>query len=122
MWWFAIPVALALCREIGVSALREWMSSKGLRDVVQVGKLGKWKTALQMISISLLLFSSNPIIEKVGGHAVAVDDIGLTQSILLSVGLLGFYGSTVLTLISGFQYFKAAWPRMQRFDDTNKKE
>ena len=25
-WWFAIPVAVIMCREIGVSALREWMA------------------------------------------------------------------------------------------------
>ena len=25
-WWFACPVALIMCREIGVSALREWMA------------------------------------------------------------------------------------------------
>lgn len=116
VWWFAIPVALVLCREIGVSALREWMSSKGLRDVVQVGKLGKWKTALQMISISLLLFSSNPIVERKGGSA-SIDEIGLMQSMLLSIGLLGFYGSTILTIISGYQYFKAAWPRLSASND-----
>ena len=27
-WWFACPVALIMCREIGVSALREWMAGK----------------------------------------------------------------------------------------------
>lgn len=28
-WWFAIPVAIIMCREIGVSALREWMAGTG---------------------------------------------------------------------------------------------
>jgi CDP-diacylglycerol---glycerol-3-phosphate 3-phosphatidyltransferase len=27
-WWFACPVALIMCREIGVSALREWMAGE----------------------------------------------------------------------------------------------
>jgi CDP-diacylglycerol---glycerol-3-phosphate 3-phosphatidyltransferase len=114
VWWFAIPVALVLCREISVSALREWMSSKGERDTVQVGNLGKWKTALQMISISLLLFSSNPTDAAAAAAASGnLDDVGLMQSMILSLGLLGFYISTALTMVSGYQYFKVAWPRLQ---------
>ena len=31
-WWFACPVALIMCREIGVSALREWMAGKILQN------------------------------------------------------------------------------------------
>jgi CDP-diacylglycerol--glycerol-3-phosphate 3-phosphatidyltransferase len=37
----AIPSAIILAREIAVSALREWMASKGLRDSVKVGFQGK---------------------------------------------------------------------------------
>lgn len=113
VWWFAVPVALVLCREISVSALREWMASKGERDSVQVGNLGKWKTALQMISISLLLFSSNPSDAVATASTNNLDDVGLMQSMILSFGLLGFYVSTALTMISGYQYFKVAWPRLQ---------
>ena len=31
-WWFACPVALIMCREIGVSALREWMAGTAIED------------------------------------------------------------------------------------------
>jgi len=36
----AIPSAIILAREIAVSALREWMAQKGLRDSVKVGIQG----------------------------------------------------------------------------------
>ena len=54
VWWFAVPVALIICRELGVSALREWMAERGARNTIKVGSLGKVKTALQ-VSISLSL-------------------------------------------------------------------
>jgi CDP-diacylglycerol--glycerol-3-phosphate 3-phosphatidyltransferase len=37
----AIPTAIILAREIAVSALREWMASRGARDSVKVGFQGK---------------------------------------------------------------------------------
>eukprot|EP00871_Galdieria_phlegrea_P003438 jgi/Galph1/4095/GphlegSOOS_G2740.1 len=59
-----IPVtsALILCREIFVSALREWMAIAGKRESVSVGSWGKVKTAVQMISIcQLFIFVSYPL-------------------------------------------------------------
>lgn len=40
----AIPSAIILAREIAVSALREWMASRGKRDSVKVGFQGKVRT------------------------------------------------------------------------------
>ena len=39
-WWFATSVAVIIIREIFVSALRDWMSSKGKSVVVKVGLTG----------------------------------------------------------------------------------
>ena len=84
--WYLVPVALILCREIGVSALREWMAEKGYRSIVKVGAMGKVKTAFQMIAASILLLalaigspletvqhaiSHTPVATAVGGSAVA---------------------------------------------------
>ncbi|KAH8081029.1 cardiolipin synthase [Aureococcus anophagefferens] len=44
----AVPAAVIVCREVGVSALREWMAARGARDAVAVGFSGKLKTACQM--------------------------------------------------------------------------
>ncbi|KAF8068386.1 PGPS1 [Scenedesmus sp. PABB004] len=53
-----VPVIIICCREVTMSALREWAASAGgaAHKAVKVNSLGKWKTALQMTSMSLLLF------------------------------------------------------------------
>jgi phosphatidylglycerophosphate synthase len=55
-----LPTAISIMREVGVSALREWMAQGGQRDTVQVGFAGKCKTAAQMIGITLLLLALPP--------------------------------------------------------------
>jgi CDP-diacylglycerol---glycerol-3-phosphate 3-phosphatidyltransferase len=103
---YTIPVAVIMCREIGVSALREWMAEKGIRSVVKVGQLGKWKTALQMMSITILLLS-------IPGHSrdFALQGLfGLSKSMTFLLGLSLFYASVVATVISGAQYFSVALP------------
>jgi CDP-diacylglycerol--glycerol-3-phosphate 3-phosphatidyltransferase len=50
-----IPTCIILARELSVSALREWMAQRGLRDLVKVGFQGKVKTALTMLTLTLLL-------------------------------------------------------------------
>ena len=106
-WWFATPVALIMCRELGVSALREWMAERGKRALVQVGGLGKWKTALQMISTTLLMYACPSISE------FDIDlSTGVSRPAVFSIGLVTMYVSTIFTLISGWQYLQAAWPEL----------
>lgn len=47
---------IIICREITISALREWMASLGRRNSVAVSWIGKWKTTFQMGAIGCLLF------------------------------------------------------------------
>src|SRR5574344_32805 len=57
-----ISVIVGLCasvivsREIVISALREWMAEVGNRAKVAVSWIGKWKTAIQMIAITGLIW------------------------------------------------------------------
>ena len=88
------------------------MAERNLRSTVKVGTLGKWKTLTQMISIILLLISSSPSSGNYDTTHIETTSISLIQSILLSFGLVGFYFSTILTLISGYQYFYVAWPQL----------
>ena len=44
----------------------EWMAEKGKRASVQVGSLGKLKTACQMISVAILLYACPAIAERIG--------------------------------------------------------
>ena len=108
-WWFALPVALIMSREIAVSALREWMAEQGQRATVQVGSLGKIKTALQMISTAMLLEAC----PGAANFAIALS-VGLTRPTLFSLGVALLYAATVLTLVSGFQYFSSSWPTLKK--------
>jgi CDP-diacylglycerol--glycerol-3-phosphate 3-phosphatidyltransferase len=51
----AIPASIIMAREVGVSALREWMVQKGQRDSVKVGIQGKVKAAITMVSLTVML-------------------------------------------------------------------
>ncbi len=54
---FILSVAVIIGREIVISALREVMAEMGKRGQVAVDKSGKIKTAVQLISISMLLYA-----------------------------------------------------------------
>jgi CDP-diacylglycerol--glycerol-3-phosphate 3-phosphatidyltransferase len=92
----AIPACIILAREIAVSALREWMAQRGLRDLVKVGFQGKVKTALTMFSLTVLLF-------------VPTSGIGLLGKLYMP-GLVMLYLCTLVTISSGSVYFVAAAP------------
>ena len=55
--FIAIPATIIIGREITMSALREWAASAGgdVHDAVAVNSFGKWKTATQLVAISILL-------------------------------------------------------------------
>lgn len=90
---FAIAVTVIIGREIAISALREWMAELGKRGAVAVGMMGKVKTTVQMIAISLLLY-------KLPLFGMPVFELG---EILL-------YVAALLTLWSMVEYIRAAWP------------
>ncbi len=50
-----------ISREIVISALREWMAEIGSRSKVAVSWIGKWKTAIQMVGITGLIWRDNSI-------------------------------------------------------------
>lgn len=113
-WWFALPVSLILCREIAVSALREWMAERQQRSSVQVGNLGKWKTATQMVS-TILLLEAAPTLVAAADTRKAFDLLklsGMRRAMVFFVGVATLNVSAVLTVISGCQYFAAAWPTL----------
>ncbi len=95
--YFAIPSAVIICREIAVSALREWMAELGESASVAVSMMGKVKTTAQMIAILLLLYAQ-PI--------AGIDSF--------YVGYVLFYVAAVLTLWSMVLYINAAWPMLMR--------
>jgi CDP-diacylglycerol--glycerol-3-phosphate 3-phosphatidyltransferase len=97
-----IPTCIILARELSVSALREWMAQRGLRDLVKVGFQGKVKTALTMLTLTLLL-----LVPEDGLGPLAV--IEFPAKILL-------YLCAAITVTSGSVYFRAAAPAMLKMD------
>src|ERR1700724_836309 len=51
-----LTAAVIIGREIAISALREWMAEIGQRRKVAVSQLGKYKTILQIVGLSFMLF------------------------------------------------------------------
>jgi CDP-diacylglycerol--glycerol-3-phosphate 3-phosphatidyltransferase len=100
-WHHTVPIALLSAvivgREITISALREWMAQMGAHGLVKVAGLGKLKTIVQMTAISCLIFRE-PL-------------LGL-PIFLIGEWLLGV--AAALTLWSGADYLRAAWPMMRK--------
>jgi cardiolipin synthase (CMP-forming) len=88
---FAVfPALVILCREILVSGLREFLA--GLSVSLPVGKLAKWKTAIQMVALGVLTV----------GHT---KPWGLP---LETAGEIGLWIAAALTLYTGYDYLRAA--------------
>src|ERR1700728_3431789 len=51
-----LTAAVIIGREITISALREWMAEIGARRKVAVSPLGKIKTVLQIVGLSMMLY------------------------------------------------------------------
>jgi CDP-diacylglycerol--glycerol-3-phosphate 3-phosphatidyltransferase len=104
-WLVAIPAIIMIAREVFISALREFMSSRGKRDVIAVSNMGKYKTAAQMLGIMGLIWRPDydiPLILFYFPH------------IILNYLSYGFYFiATVLTLSTLIDYFKASWPELK---------
>lgn len=90
--WLALPALVIIGREIVISALREWMAELGQRASVAVSGIGKLKTVLQMVAISVLL-AFNP-------------DVYVLYH---NIGLAILYVAVLLTLWSMYIYLRAAW-------------
>ena len=97
-FWMTIPAMVIIGREIVISALREWMAELGKRISIAVNRIGKLKTAAQMLAINFLLFSSAPLSTFIG-----------------YTGLILLYISVILTLWSMYIYISVAWPDLRPF-------
>lgn len=54
--WITVPSMIIIGRELTISALREWMSTLGLRESVAVSDLGKVKTTMQLVAMGFLIY------------------------------------------------------------------
>jgi CDP-diacylglycerol--glycerol-3-phosphate 3-phosphatidyltransferase len=89
--WDLIPALAILLREIFVSGLREYLGPRNI--VVKVTQLAKWKTTVQLLALTFIFLA--PLL--VGA--------GLVAELLLWL-------AGILTVITGAQYFRGAWPHL----------
>jgi CDP-diacylglycerol--glycerol-3-phosphate 3-phosphatidyltransferase len=95
--WFVVIVAVVIIgREIAVSALREWMAEIGARNRIKVTVLAKYKTIMQIVGLSMLLYRQN-----------------LFGIPMYKLGLVLTAVAAVLTLWSMVQYLRVAWPELR---------
>jgi CDP-diacylglycerol--glycerol-3-phosphate 3-phosphatidyltransferase len=93
----ALTAIVIIGREIAISALREWMAELGQRGKVAVSGIGKFKTILQILGLSLMLFRW--------------DLFGLP---IFSIGFFFTVLAAAFTLVSAISYLRAAWPELKR--------
>jgi CDP-diacylglycerol--glycerol-3-phosphate 3-phosphatidyltransferase len=93
----SITAIIIIGREIAISALREWMAELGQRGKVAVSALGKYKTILQVVGLSMMLYRW--------------DLFGLPT---FGLGAVLTVVAAALTLISMLSYLRAAWPELAR--------
>ena len=91
-----IVAVVIIGREIAVSALREWMAEIGARSRIKVTILAKYKTIMQIVGLSMLLYRQ--------------DLFGLPT---YKLGLVLTGVAAVLTLWSMVQYLRVAWPELR---------
>ena len=84
-----LPSLVILLREITVSGLREYMAEVSVG--LPVSRLAKWKTAVQMVAIGVLI----------------VGDAGPKLLPVRAVGELGLWLAAALTLVTGYDYLRA---------------
>lgn len=85
--WSVWAAVIILFREIAVSGLREFLAS--LQVSMPVSNLAKWKTAIQMTSLAVLLI----------GPALG--------PIYTETGIILLWIAALVTLITGYDYFRA---------------
>ncbi|MBL8563311.1 MAG: CDP-diacylglycerol--glycerol-3-phosphate 3-phosphatidyltransferase [Gemmobacter sp.] len=127
--WLILPATVIFFREVFVSGLREFLGN--VAGELKVTKLAKWKTTAQMVAIAVLFLGTG--IEYLEGirmqgmtpeqYAEAVS-AGLADPIrtcggrdcgayATTVGLVLIWIAAVLTLITGWDYFRKALPHLK---------
>ncbi len=97
--WSLWAAIIILCREILVSGLREFLGS--VEVAVPVSNLAKWKTAAQLVAIGFLL--AGPAGDRVFPYTT-------------ETGIVLLWLSALLTLYTGWDYFRAGISRVVESD------
>lgn len=121
-----LPATIILFREVFVSGLREFLGDTA--GTLKVTKMAKWKTTVQMVAITVLfshgvfehyfgmsVYGMNPEIVTEILFGSEEDNLGLSLKyfgMIWSgrVGVWLLWIAAVLTLLTGFDYFRKSIP------------
>jgi CDP-diacylglycerol--glycerol-3-phosphate 3-phosphatidyltransferase len=124
--YILLPATVILFREVFVSGLREYLGSDAGK--LKVTQLAKFKTAAQMIAIAVLFAKGifeHRLIERTVGMDMATFDQIMTGQLPDTLGLAMTHAATfyswwggvlllwiaaILTLVTGFDYFRKSLP------------
>lgn len=123
--WILLPATVIIFREVFVSGLREFLGDTA--GTLAVTQLAKWKTTAQMVAIAVLFGTGifgHMLLDRTTGMDQAViaeifaggDDplnlrlIDMAARITWWVGIILLWIAAALTLITGVDYFRKAWP------------
>tara|TARA_Y100000746_G_scaffold229975_1_gene240656 strand:- start:3080 stop:3745 length:666 start_codon:yes stop_codon:yes gene_type:complete len=127
--WILLPSAIIMFREVFVSGLREFLGKSA--SLLNVTKLAKWKTAVQMIAIAALFT------QGIFQHYLEMEVWGMNKNILNSVitdesnnikgltlvywgayifwilGVFFLWIAALLTFITGIDYLRKSFPYLK---------
>jgi len=97
-----IAAAIILLREIVVSGLREYLG--GIKIMVPVSHLAKWKTAVQMVAICFLIVGS----------------AGPEKLPTVLIGEILLWLAALLTVVTAYSYLRAGLPHIMKGEEPGK--
>lgn len=111
--WILIPGLIIICREVLVSGLREFLAE--LHVGIPVSNLAKYKTAVQMTALTLLLLgekgTSYIVYYGIGGLIELSTKVFLA-GLIVYVGKILFAIAAFLTVITGYVYLRVGLKNM----------
>lgn len=88
--YFTVPALLIIFRELFMSMLREYLARIAMTSILAVDSLGKFKTACQMLTLSLFLFP-------------------VAHPLCITMAYVFLYLTALLTLVSLGKYLSKLW-------------
>jgi len=113
-WLILVPTALIILREVLISGLREFLGDVKL----EVTKLAKWKTTLQMVATCLLLIQG-ALLPAEGGpktHPMIEQMMTFGAIASSSFGIVMLWIAAWFTVVTGWDYFRKGLPYIRERD------
>ena len=87
-WSFFAPALIIFLREFIISGFREYLSKE--RIIINVSKLAKWKTTLQLVAVGLIILSM----------------IFIEKRFLAYISVITFWLSALVTIQTAYDYLR----------------